>query len=130
MPARRGPISEADYTVEDRGYETPCHIWRGPFFSNGYGRFGRDYRGVHLIVFTEEHGRPGKGLVVHHRCEQRACMRLDHLEAVTRTGHPPLHRKYGPEQVEEIRRATGTTRQIAHRFGISKSHAAVLRRPS
>jgi len=124
------------YRIEDRGHETPCWIYAGQWPVNptlGYvqstsgperGRY------VHGLAWTRENGPLAAGLILHHRCEQKTCIRPDHLEPVTRGEHMSIHRKYGPEVVEAIRRATGSTRQIARQFGVSKSHVAFLRRPT
>jgi hypothetical protein len=77
-----------DFTVEDRGYETPCHIWGGYIAPNGYGRATRadgTKSTAHRVVYGEAHGPLPGGMEPDHLCRVRSCVRLDHLEAVTRS---------------------------------------------
>jgi hypothetical protein len=115
------------YAVEDRGYETPCWIWQGAINSHlGYGKQGNEY--AHVLAWETVFGPVPKGWHVHHRCETKSCIRPDHLEAMDPRNHRAVHLKYDPELLEKVRRTGGSTRQIALRTGISKSHVAYLRR--
>jgi hypothetical protein len=75
---RNGPIPEH---VPHLG---PCAIWTGKPTSDGYGRLrvdGRDYR-AHRLSWALEHGLTREQLgdtLILHRCDQRLCVRLDHL---------------------------------------------------
>lgn len=70
---------------QDRGYETPCWIWIGAKFSNGYGHLRRNNKDLlaHKVSFEHTHGPVPSGLVLDHLCRQRACVNPDHMEPVT-----------------------------------------------
>lgn len=75
--------------IEDRGHDTPCHIWQGGDSGTGrgggYPRMSLDGQtvAVHIVSFVNEHGYvPGKKQV-DHLCNQRMCCNPDHLEMVT-----------------------------------------------
>lgn len=61
--------------------ENGCHIWKGAKGSTGYGR----YRGkpAHRYAYERVNRPVPAGLELDHRCRNRACVNLDHLEAVT-----------------------------------------------
>lgn len=93
---RRHAITSFDYTVEDRGYESPCWIWRHATFSDGYGqtKLG-DERYAHRAMWKQERGSLPRGhaLELHHRCEVRKCVNPDHLEPMPSRDHSALRRK-------------------------------------
>lgn len=62
-----------------------CHRWTGLLNSHGYGLFYRRYTLslIHRVVMTWSHGDLGD-LTVDHLCRTKPCLRLDHLEPVTR----------------------------------------------
>lgn len=65
-----------------------CWIWTAAV-AYGYGRFGlggrRDGTALaHRVAWELEHGLIPAGLVVDHRCRNRACVRPAHLHLVTR----------------------------------------------
>jgi DNA-binding XRE family transcriptional regulator len=79
-------------TIEDRGFETPCVI-AASTEGSGYGRVTvapYDRRKAHIFVWEWVHGEVPAGRELHHRCAQRDCMRLDHLELLTRREHMAL----------------------------------------
>jgi hypothetical protein len=127
-----GRCGPADYDVEDRGYDTPCWIWKQRPNGGGYGQFFASgvHHYAHVASYELAFGTVPDGHVVHHRCEQRICIRPDHLDCITRADHARVHAKISPEIAEEIQRATGSTRQIARRYGVSKTHAWLLRSAS
>lgn len=94
------PIADR-VVVEDRGYETPCHIWTGGTNSQGYPNrtVGKVGISVHRAVYEEAHGKLPTRIDVHHLCEQKRCIRLDHLEARSRRSHMREH--LGRECAEE-----------------------------
>ena len=62
-----------------------CWLWTGPHDAEGYGRF--NYAGealpAHRWSYEETKGAIPKGLEIDHLCREPACVRPDHLEAVT-----------------------------------------------
>lgn len=72
------------------GVEGPCHLWQGPDSGKigrgaGYPRMSLDGQtvAVHLVLWTNENGYiPGRK-TLDHRCRNRLCVNLDHLEMVT-----------------------------------------------
>jgi len=75
--------------VVDTGYETPCHLWTGQLSGNGrgggYPRMKLDGQtvAVHRVIYTNEHGYIPGTKQLDHKCRQRRCVRVDHLEMVT-----------------------------------------------
>lgn len=88
-------VDWSNYTIEDRGYETPCHIWQGPTNGLGYGRVGAGKYGerkqVHVAVYERNHGPVPKGFDVHHKCRVQLCCNDEHLEALTEVDHNEIH---------------------------------------
>jgi hypothetical protein len=125
---------------EDRGYESLCAIWQGTISPAGYGRYETMENGInptgtvlrHRQVWITANGVPPDGMDVHHKCEQRDCVRLDHLELRPRSEHLRIHHGVSPEKYTEILAAlrTGEESQaaISRRFGVSKSYIWRLRR--
>lgn len=62
-----------------------CWEWRGIRNRQGHGRFFAQYSGyfAHRISFELVNGDIPEGLVIDHKCWNRACVRPDHLRAVT-----------------------------------------------
>ena len=64
---------------------TPCQLWAGPLDRYGYPKArvrGRSVLG-HRLVYEQEVGPIPFGYEVDHLCFTPACVRPDHLEAVT-----------------------------------------------
>lgn len=92
---------------EDRGYETPCRVWERSL-TNGYARLciGKKVVIASRWVLEQEVGPLGE-LNALHRCDQRDCIRLDHLyagsqkqnvqDAIDRDRHPLWGRRECPE---------------------------------
>lgn len=64
--------------------EQGCMLWLGGT-AVGYGRFylAGKMRGAHRLSYTLAYGPIPDGLVLDHLCRTPACVRPDHLEAVT-----------------------------------------------
>jgi DNA-binding CsgD family transcriptional regulator len=117
---------------------TPCRIWQGAIDKDGYGvlsiRPGDGSRRkvyAHRWVYEAVHGPLPKGMVVRHKCDNRPCFRLTHLEAGTvadnnrdaqERGHLGASFKLAPSQVVELFDLLDggmSMRAIARHFGIS-----------
>ena len=72
-----------------------CLEWTGAKQSGGYGHMRVDGRNLraHRISYELNVGPIGPGLVVDHLCRNPACVRPDHLEAVTQKVN--VHRGVG-----------------------------------
>lgn len=98
---RRGP--RLRFTVEDRGYETPCHIFQGSINWDGYGsvtvRVGdlKTTRGAHKVAWERENGPVPEGLEIDHLCRVRRCIRPGHMEPVTHAEN--MYRSMAPALV-------------------------------
>jgi hypothetical protein len=62
-----------------------CWVWSGAMFQNGYGGFymGGKTIGAHRAAYTLAYGPIPDGLVIDHRCLNKACVNPSHLRAVT-----------------------------------------------
>lgn len=119
------------YVPEDRGYNTPCWIWQWKMGSNGYGQLwdadAGQMRNAHRVLYERRHGPLSENTDVHHRCEQKDCVRLNHLKPMSAAKHQRIHRqsaKLNYEAAERIRNlyATGECTQdyLANIFGVSQ----------
>lgn len=62
-----------------------CWTWQGTLTNKGYGFARRDGRRhpVHRLVYELVNGPIADGLVIDHLCRNRACIKPEHLRAVT-----------------------------------------------
>lgn len=127
----RRVLSPSDYEVIDRGFTTPCWIWRGqPTGKQGYCRvgIGGRYVAAHRAYYEAFIGPIPERHDVHHACEQASCVRPDHLAAVPSTEHRVRHKwKITPDQVRAIRMDHRPLRQIAAEYGINYTYASCVR---
>jgi len=83
------------WVEEDRGYETPCHIWKGACDSHGYPVERPDETGerqLHRRAWVQKHGVPiPPGYHAHHKCRVKACRNPDHIEVLTPLEHRRQH---------------------------------------
>lgn len=123
-------ITEDDYTVEDRGYITPCWIGKGAR-GNLYGHVAITVRKrkmhAHRAMWEQTNGAVPLGLELDHLCRVPSCIRPDHLEAVTHTENMrrAITTKLTLEKAHEIRElhATGgwSLARLARVYGVHKS---------
>ncbi len=121
------------YTVEDRGYETRCHIWQLGIEPNGYGKVGggAKTKWAHRAAYEAVHGSVPPGLDLDHLCRVRACVNPAHLEPVTRTENVRrgAATKLSDDDVAAIRSrvAAGETQTaVALAFGIRCGYVSRL----
>jgi hypothetical protein len=64
-----------------------CWAWAGTHYPNGYGRCHTggpgNARGAHRVAYEAHRGPIPTGLVINHLCENKGCVRPDHLETAT-----------------------------------------------
>lgn len=65
-----------------------CIVWTGAFHE-GYPMKGR--RRAHRIAYEAAYGVIPSGHVVHHDCDNKACVNPAHLRTMTRREHMQLH---------------------------------------
>lgn len=68
------------YEVKDRGFVTPCWIWRGGL-NNGYAR--RNGKRIHRLFYEQRYGAIPTGFELDHLCQVKSCINVEHLELVT-----------------------------------------------
>lgn len=131
---RRPPLGPEDYTVEDRGWLTPCWIRVGHRNNKGYGKVtiaGRPMY-AHRAMYEQEVGPIPDGMTLDHLCRERGCIRPDHLEPTSMATNlrRGKHVKLNPVDVEMIRNAPSSvsTKKLARAFGVSESHVSKVRR--
>jgi hypothetical protein len=120
--------SGLDYTVEDRGFKTPCWVWQRSKKASGHGqlRVGKRIVLAHRHYYEQETGPIPEGAQLLQLCGLRACVNPDHQEPVSYTERVRRSgaTKLTKEEVENIRReAQGTGYyekvRIAKKHGIS-----------
>lgn len=108
------------YVREDRGFETPCWMWKmwieptGYAYSKPWG--GRAHRGLYKLLVHDL----GPAIVLHHRCEQPACVNPWHMAEMTQAEHNRLHklgRKMNLSNAERQRRREHG-REMAKKVGL------------
>lgn len=125
-----------------------CLEWQGSKSDTGYGCFydGKAYH-AHRYAWIKKEGPIPSGLLVLHKCDNRACVNTDHLFLGTHQdnsrdmvskGRQRLPRstageahgesKLTDDAVREIRTSPLTGRQLAAKFGVDESTVSHVRR--
>ena len=109
-----------------------CWVWTAARNAKGYPLSrGKDTTLAHRQIYIDKHGTIPDGYDVDHKCQNRACVNIDHLEAVTHQVN--IQRgsktKLTPEQVESIRGQNDERDTVlAERYGVDKSTIDFIQR--
>jgi hypothetical protein len=113
------------YRVVHAGYESPCYLWNRGLTGDGYAQtsFGRSNRLVHRLAYETAKGTVPKGLELHHLCENRDCIRPDHMVPLTHAEHARMssYAKLTMQAAREIRASTHTVANLASQHGVSSA---------
>lgn len=126
--------------VDVRGPDE-CWPWMAGLSGNGYGRFKLDGKDVpaHRVAYACTEGPIPAGAELLHSCDLPICCNPCHLTPGSHSANMADMATKGraartkgaarltPAQVLEVRRAPGSLRSIAERFGIAKSTASYVR---
>lgn len=123
--------AKPDFIVNE---ETGCWEWQKEVTRSGYGRTrvkGTNKKVMaHRFYYERKFGKIDDELEPDHLCRNPRCCNPDHLEPVTRVENTRRGNatKLTREQVIHLRSLKGTTthKEIAKKFGISRSHASQI----
>lgn len=133
-----------------------CLVWTACKNSDGYGQFMAHPKlwSSHRLAWTLTHGSIPSGMHVLHKCDNPSCIEPKHLflgshadnmrdawvkgrktmsESFLRyansakPGEKNGRAKLTRQQVEEIRRCGGRQKEVAAKFGVSKSAVSMIR---
>lgn len=119
------------YVEEERGYSTPCWIWRLWTTHEGYGKVSIKRNRVvrsqlaHRWVWEQTKGLIPQGMQLDHLCRQPSCVNPDHMEVVTNAENARRGSttKLDWDKVREIRRLIADEgvihRVLAERYGVA-----------
>src|SRR5262245_33305662 len=68
----------------------------GRVYASGYAKVPTGKRGggwAHLVAWEKANGPIPKGQQIHHRCHNKACSNVEHLELLSAAEHRAKHRK-------------------------------------
>jgi hypothetical protein len=127
--------------------ECGCWVWMGALDKDGYGKTSHTASGLkrhvrsHRIVYELLVGPIPAGTQLRHQCDNPCCVNPDHMllgnqadniadrekRGRTSRGEKHLSATVTAKQVLAIRAATGRLSDIAAAFGITASHAWLIR---
>jgi hypothetical protein len=143
-------------TVFATQFKIPCWICSWGKNGGGYPRIsfaGTDYYTHRTAYLVFQGGDIPKGMDVHHKCGNKACVNPNHLELTTRSQHMRLHwampgmlqkareralKRWGnpknevtAREIVAFRKQELLQQQIANKVGCSQSHVSkILRGPA
>lgn len=111
---------------------TGCLVWDGRMVWNGYGQIaiGRQHAAelgcpqtilVHRLAWELANGPIPKGMQIDHRCSNRACVNVAHMELVTPGEN--TRRGYGPALSSLRMRLMRTAQRDAYKTHCKHGHA-------
>ena len=121
-----------------------CHEWVAKRDSGGYGQFWMSgkHKPAHRVAWVLAHSEIPDGMCVLHKCDNRACVNVEHLFLGTHAdnmadmtkkgrGRPQGQRpKLSFSAAEEIRRAykraDTTMSKLSRRFGVSINQISLV----
>lgn len=78
-----------------------CWNWLGSVANKGYGNIQRTIEGrrnrtqAHRYVYEKLVGEIPEGMLLHHTCHNKRCVRPSHLEPMTYSDHSKMHHPTG-----------------------------------
>ena len=135
-PKPRPSAADRFWRKVDKGEPDEC--WLCSYTpSKRYGQLTIDgqIQAAHRFAWELHNGPIPDGMHVRHRCDVPRCCNPAHLELGTHADNMRDVVKRGrhgrlvlsPDQVREIRQTEGTVRDLAARFGVSKSQISNIR---
>lgn len=111
-----------------------CIEWQQSCQRSGYGQTwdGKTVVYAHRVAYEREHGPIPEGMTVHHRCNNRKCVNVEHMELLRRDdhsgalGHGKLTREEG-EQIRALALAGWEHQWIADTYGVSNGSVSMIK---
>lgn len=112
-----------------------CWIWTAATTELGYGKF-RGRQATHVALEIDHRPMPTPGMHALHSCDNKSCVRPDHLRWGSVLDNAKDHRERHPrakgwmtdEQVRELRASSERDCDAARRYGVSQSCIFNIRR--
>ena len=125
--------------------DTDCILATKSINSSGYAHFSKNGKTVsyHRNAWIEAHGEIPKGMIVRHKCRNRTCYNVDHLEVGTyqqnndddkrrdgtdQCGEKSKSHKLTNDQVNLIKQlyASKSQKELAKDFGVSQGLISLI----